>query len=341
MSFMRIKHSLSIISGISFICSYLLFGCNNTSAPSTEMNPGSFTEQIENFGINLVAHSKSEWNKDTGFVNTVGSESYSSLSNKAVSNWTFKSSKNTTYGYTINESGSFENVKMTSTADQTPEIYTFKGNKKYPTGKCSNVTGLQAKSLSNITIKDCVFENMSGIHLWNCSDITIQNCYFMGAENGVHMAECSNINVINCTFEMNSTGLTDYYQGVYLGDGNSLVTVSNCYFKADGDIKKPYRLGSTTTDVKSSADITFQNCFSEGHFRSGFQNIDGEATLDNCTFIFDDYQDSYNYTIVIDAGSDKTYTTLKNCIVYSMYRKRLTSSTTTVFENCSYNLFAD
>lgn len=339
------KWKFTIATFVSVVCLGLT-GCmfDNNSTPITEISQATFDSQIATFGVTLHTYQTSIADAHSEYNMSVGSEEYDTLVQKIPQDQVFTtgSSKKTKYFYTDIKSGdTLSNYMAISTADQTPEIYLYSGNHKYSTGKCSNVVGIKAGSSSNITIQNCVFENMSGIDLYNCTDVLITNCYFKGAENAIHMTNCTNITITNCTFDMNSTGLTDYYQGVYLGDGNNYITISNCYFKADGDIKKPFRIGSTSNDLEPSKNVTFENCFSEGHFRSGFQNIDGEALLKNCIFVFSNDNGSYNNAIVIDPGSDKVYTKLQNCKFYLSYRKRLSSSSTTLFENCSYSLFAN
>lgn len=335
------KSKFVIIAVFCAVC-FSFTGCMfDTPTPATEISQSTFSSQLATFGVSLQTHQTSMLDEINN-ISSVGSEEYASLVQKIPQEniYTVNSSKKTTYFYTdINSGDTLSNYMAISTADQTPEIYLYNGNYRYPTGKCSNVVAIHAKNKSNLTIKNCVFENMSGISLYNCTDVTITNCYFKGAENGIYLAKCTNIDIVNCTFEMNSTGLTDYYQGVYLGDGNSYVTTTNCFFKADENIKKPFRIGSKSTEQSPSQNITFDGCVSVGKFRSGFQNIDGEAVLKNCTFVFSEYASSYNSAIIIDDKSDKTYTTLKNCNFYLTYRKKLSSSATTMFENCTYNLF--
>lgn len=318
----------------------MLAGCNsNKETVISELSEEEFNKQIETRGIKLQKHEVKLSDAKVLYEETVGSESYDSLLANISDTHEFPSTRTTSTGYTSKGNETIDRQRAVSVADKTPHIYTMSGNYHYPTGLCSNVVGVQAKSASNITIKNCIFENMSGVSLWNCNDVTIENCYFKGAENGVYLAKCTSITIKDCTFEMNSTGLTDYYQGVYLGDGNDNVTTSNCYFKADGDIKKPYRIGSKSTDEVPSTNITFDGCVSEGHFRSGFQNIDGTANLKNCIFLFDNDEGSYGNTIIIDDKFDATYTTLTNCSFYLPYRKKISSSQMAVFNSCTYNLF--
>lgn len=316
-----------------------LTGCifDSKSTPATEMSEEEFSKQLEKYGVELQTYqgSLADGNLHGG---DAGSQEYETLLQGVTDTYTIKSVKETEYYYRISSNGeTIENKQAVSTADQTPDIYLLKGNTRYSTGKCSNVCAIKGNDKSQITIQNCIFENMSGISLYNCSDVVIKNCYFKGAENGIYMTKCTNISVINCTFEMNSTGLTDYYQGVYLGDGNDYVTVSNCYFRSDGDIKKPFRVGSTSSESVASKNVTFEGCVSEGYFRSGFQNIDGEALLKDCVFIFSENSGSYGSAVVID--SDQVSTTLQNCRFYSAYRKKLSTSSATTFENCSYGLF--
>lgn len=326
--------AVGVVSSIFLI----LVGCKK-SIP-TEISEQYFNSELNKFEITLNTYDMPIKDSTSIYETNVGSDDYDSLVKRVESTNTYESSKSIKYEYELSSGESISKLRATSIADQTPAIYLMQGNVRYKTGKCSNVCALEGKNVSNITISNCVFENMSGINLYNCSNVTIENCYFKGAENGIHMTKSSNIYIVNCTFEMNGTGLTDYYQGIYLGDGNDTVNATNCYFKASNDIKKPYRVGSTSNDEESSTNITFDNCFSIGHFRSGFQNIDGYVSLKNCTFIFDEYVDSYDGAIIIDAGSDKTYTTLKNCNFYASYRKKISTSSTTRFDECSFGLFS-
>lgn len=326
---------------IIWVACFSLTGCQqgNGTQYSSEINEEQFTKDLENRGVELKTHNGLLPKAADICGPSIGSDSYETLLSNISETHEFKSSRSTSTGYTSKSDETIENQRAVSVADQTPHIYTLSGNYHYPTGLCSNVVGVQAKSASNITIKNCIFENMSGVSLWNCSDVKIENCYFKGAENGVYLAKCTNITIKDCTFDMNATGLTDYYQGVYLGDGNDNVTISNCYFKADADIKKPYRIGSTSTEYEPSKNITFDGCISEGHFRSGFQNIDGIASLKNCVFFFDDDKGSYGNAIIIDDKYDATYTTLTNCSFYVPYRKKLSPRQLTAFNSCIYNLF--
>lgn len=333
-----------IFVGISLLAvsSSLMTGCNTASfKPVTEIGEDYFASRIEKYGIELV---RNDGQIDQSMIDScskdVGSESYEALLGNVVDTREVESSRYTSFAITSNGNETFEHLRMVSIADKTPYIYTLSGNYHYKTGLCSNVVGIQAKSKESITIRDCIFENMSGISLWNCSNVIIENCYFKGAENGIYIAKSTNIEIRNCTFDMNSTGLTDYYQGVYLGDGNVDVTVSDCLFNADGDIKKPYRIGSTSTEYEPSSNVKFQGCVSKGHFRSGFQNIDGTASLDGCKFFFEHDEGSYGNAIIIDDKSDAIYTTLTDCEFYLSYRKKPSSSDSTKFEGCTYNLFS-
>lgn len=332
------------LANILSFCSLIFCSCgqsNESSISSTEINEDYFAKQIETYGINLIKYDGNITQETIdSFSNNVGSQPYDALLSNIDSSIDLPSTDKDSFAYRASDGESIEKQRMVSVADKTPSIYLYSGNYHYPTGLCSNVVGIQAKSKSNITISNCIFENMSGVSLWNCSDIIIENCYFKGAENGIYLAKSSNITIRNCTFDMNSTGLTDYYQGVYLGDGNDGVNVTGCLFNADGDIKKPYRIGSKSEDYEPSKGVTFLRCVSKGHFRSGFQNIDGTASLTECTFFFDHDEGSYGNAIIIDDKNDATYTTLTDCSFYLSYRKKPSSSTSTKFESCTYNLYS-
>lgn len=323
------------------ILAFALFSCQSKETiPLTQISESYFNSFIEKYNVTLNKYDSALADvNDIYDSETIGSESYDTLYEKITDTYSYESKAKTSFGYTSKGNETIEYKRGFSVADKIPEIYLYSGNYHYPTGLCSNVVGIQAKSTVNLTVQNCIFENMSGISLYNCQNVTIENCYFKGAENGIYMSKCSDIVIKNCTFDMNSTGLTDYYQGVYLGDGNNIVNVTNCYFNSDGDIKKAYRIGSASTEESPSTNVTFENCVSTGHFRSGFQNIDGEANLKNCTFIFEHDEGSYNNAIIIDPASDKTYTTLTECSFYLSYRKKLTSSDTTIFNDCTYNLY--
>lgn len=329
------------IKTIIVLLCFILSGCKESKAvEATQISESYFQSFIDKYKVTLNSYD-SALNEVKRNDENIGSDNYDTLLKEINGVYEYKSSKKTSIGYTSKGNETIEYKRGISIADQTPEIYTYAGNYHYETGKCSNVVGIQAKSTGSLIIRNCIFENMSGISLYNCHDVTIENCYFKGTENGIYMAKCTNIEIKNCTFDMNTTGLTDYYQGVYLGDGNNDVNVNNCYFNADNDIKKPYRIGSKSTEESPSENITFKNCLSTGHFRSGFQNIDGEAKLENCSFFFKHDKGSYNNAIIIDQGSDKIYTTLSKCSFYLSYRKKLTSSETTIFNDCTYNLYSN
>lgn len=330
------KQKVNVFSSLLLSLFIVLNGCKSEQIIE-EISEETFTKLLENFNVSLNTFNTDIDTTEEIYITDAGSDSYQNLIKniKEDDKYSFNSSKKTTFGYILNDSETIKNKMATSVADQTPEIYLLSGNKKYPTGKCSNVVALKAASKSNILIENCIFENMGGISLYDCDDIIIQNCYFKGAENGIYLAKCSNIEIKNCTFDMNTTGLTDYYQGVYLGDGNDTVTVSQCYFNADADIKKPYRVGSASTDEKSSINVTFTNCFSKGFFRSGFQNIDGVVSLNNCSFIFNE-RSAFNNAIIIDESK----TSLSNCNFYSSYRKKISSNLNTTFTDCNFNLFS-
>lgn len=315
------------------------FGASSGGSSGKEVGKKNFTEELSEYGVSLETCETGLSEARRRLETDAGSESYDTLIAGAKETYTFDSSAETTYGYELASWQTIEQIRAVSTADQTPAIYLLSGNEAYDTGMCSNVCAINGKSATQVTIRDCVFENMSGISLYGCSDVVIENCYFKGAENGIHLAKCTGVTIRNCTFEMNDTGLTDYYQGVYLGDGNNYITVTDCYFKADGDIKKAFRVGSTSNEEAPSQNVMFEGCVAEGSFRTGFQNIDGEALLKDCIFIFPDNRAAYDSAVIVDAGSDKIHTALQNCQIYAAYRKPLSTSSTTVFENCSYGLF--
>lgn len=339
---MKAKNKNNRISiSLLAVLSLLTTGCNtNTNQPITEIGEDFFVSKIEKYGIELVnKNTQLDQSLIDSYSNEVGSKSHETLLNDITDTREIESTRYTSFALISNGNEVIEHLRMVSTANKTPHIYTLSGNYHYSTGLCSNVVGIQAKSKDTITIRNCIFENMSGISLWNCNDVIIEDCYFKGAENGIYMSKCTNIEIRNCTFDMNSTGLTDYYQGVYLGDGNNGVTVSNCLFNAEGDIKKPYRIGSKSDDYEPSSNVKFEGCVSKGHFRSGFQNIDGTASLNNCKFFFDHDKGSYGNAIIIDDKSDAIYTTLTDCEFYLSYRKNPSSSDTTKFDGCTYSLY--
>lgn len=315
-----------------------LFVCACTKKNATEITQEQFTQNLEQYGVELLSKNVDFSDTSGLYGSDIGSERYDILTEKVQNTNTYPSSKETTFGYFMAAGEIVENMRYVSTADKTPAIYKMQGNVHYKTGKCSNVCALKGTNIEELTIQSCIFENMSGISLYGCKNVVIENCYFKGAENGIYLAKCENIIIKNCTFEMNATGLTDYYQGVYLGDGNIGVSVQNAYFQADEDIKKPFRIGSTSREDVPSYDITFSNCVAVGLFRSGFQNIDGTAILSECIFIFERSENAYNSAVVIDVGDSETHTTLKNCTIYAPYRKKLSTSPATAFENCKYGL---
>lgn len=325
---------------ILFFISILCLFCSCTSNKVSEISEEKFNNEINKFNIDLNYFDLNINDIKEEYKNKVGSSSYESLNNNIIKTYNLESSKTTTYLYMISQEEIIDSYKFISIADKTPAIYLLKGNKKYNTGKCSNVVGISCKSKSQLTIKNSIFENMSGIDLWNCSDITIENCYFLGAENGIHLANCKNVTITNSTFIMNDTGLTDYYQGIYLGDGNSNINISNCYFESLNDIKKPMRCGSVESEYEKNYDITFSNCISIGHFLIAFQNIAGFTTIKDSTFILDEYNSAYSNPLIVDSNNEY-FTTIENANFYLSYKKKISNANNTVFLNCKYNLLSN
>ena len=113
--------------------------------------------------------------------------------------------------------------------------------------------GIYAKSLSDIKIRDCTFNNcLIGVEIQHCENIVIENCTFTNNSCGIELITSHTSRIINCTFVQNELGIHIYkcdslsLKTLFFNTASSNIVLKNNHFKDNKknieEVKKPVPL---------------------------------------------------------------------------------------------------